>query len=136
MKKIIRNSRFIALAFLTIFSAVSATATDSTRENPGVTTELKFAGMIKNDPVFELQVTGNSEEEDYIITINDRFGNRLYSETIRAEKFTKKFMLVAEEIGDEKLYFSVFCKKDNKATVYEISSVYRQISEMTVNRIQ
>ena len=134
MKKIFRNSRIIAVAFLTIFS-VTAKATDSVRINPAVPAELKYAGMLKENPVFELSVDGE-QADDYVISIADANGTRLYTEKIKADKFTKRFLLNSEELGEEKLYFTVYSRKTNQSSVYEISSITRYISETTVNLVK
>lgn len=133
MKKIFRNSRLIAVAFLTVFS-VSAVAADSTGLNPALPAELKFAGMFRENAVFELNIDGG-ETDDYVISIADRKGERLYAERIRAGKFTKRFLLNAEELGEEKLYFTVYSKKSNQSAVYEISSQSRLVRETTVNLV-
>lgn len=134
MKKIFRNSKLIAVAFLTIF-AVQAKANGSEGNNPVVPAELKYAGMLRENPVFELNVDG-SQQDDYTINITDGNGTRLYTEKIRADKFTKRFLLNADELGEEKLYFSVYSKKSNQTAVYEISSNTRYINETTVNLVK
>ncbi|MBP8244899.1 MAG: hypothetical protein KAX45_10195 [Chitinophagaceae bacterium] len=133
MKKIFRNTSLIAVAFLTIFS-VAAKAAPVDPTNPVVPAALKYAGMLKENPVFELSVDGQSD--DYTISIADINGNRLYSEKIRGDKFTKRFLLNAEELGDDKLYFTVYSRNSNKYAVYEISSNTRYISETTVNLVK
>lgn len=134
MKKIFRNSKLIAVAFLTIFS-FAASASNSIEPNPVLPAELKYAGMLKENPVFELNVDGNVQDE-YLITISDINGSRLYSEKIKADKFTKRFLLNAEELGEEKLYFTVYSKNNNKSAVYEISSSTRYINETTVHLVK
>ena len=134
MKKIFRNSRILVIAFLTIFAA-TAQATDSVNHTPVLPAELKYAGMLKENPVFELSVNA-AEADDYLISISDENGIRLYAEKIRGDKFTKRFLLNAEELGEDKLYFTVYSKKNNKSAVYEISSNTRYISETTVNLVQ
>ncbi len=126
MKKIFRNSSLILVAFLTIFS-VSAKAAAVDPANPVVPAALKYAGMLKDNPVFELSVDGQSD--DYTISISDVNGNRLYSEKIRGDKFTKRFLLNSEELGDEKLYFTVYSRNNNQSAVYEIN-------ETTVNLVK
>ncbi|HRG82614.1 MAG TPA: hypothetical protein PLO99_08870, partial [Chitinophagaceae bacterium] len=84
--------------------------------------------------VFELSVDGQSD--DYTISISDVNGNRLYSEKIRGDKFTKRFLLNSEELGDEKLYFTVYSRNNNQSAVYEISSNTRYINETTVNLVK
>lgn len=134
MKKIFRNSKLIAVAFLTIFS-VGANANGPLENNPVIPVELKYAGMLRENPVFELNVDG-AQQDDYTISIADINGNRLYTEKIRADKFTKRFLLNTDELGDEKLYFSVYSRKTNQTAVYEISSNTRFINETTVNLVK
>lgn len=134
MKKIFRNSKLIAVAFLTLFT-VSAEAGGPVTQHPVVPAELKFAGMLRENPVFELTVDGG-EQDDYTISIADANGIRLYTEKIRSEKFTKRFLLNADELGEEKLYFTVYSKKSNQTAVYEISSNTRYINETTVNLVK
>lgn len=134
MKKIFRNSKLIAVAFLTIFS-VGANANGPLENNPVIPAELKYAGMLRENPVFELNVDG-AQQDDYTISIADINGNRLYTEKIRADKFTKRFLLNTDELGDEKLYFSVYSRKNNQTAVYEISSNTRFINETTVNLVK
>lgn len=134
MKKIFRNSKLIAVAFMTIFS-VAAKANGPVHPLPVFPAELKYAGMLKDNPVFELNVNG-TETDDYLISISDVNGNRIYSERIRSDKFTKRFLLNTDELGDEKLFFSIYSKKNNKSAVYEISSNTRYINETTVSLVK
>lgn len=136
MKKIFRNSRLIAVAFLTIFAGTVANASDSAKLNPSLPAELKYAGMFRNNPVFELNVNGSQGEDTYTISITDTDGNVLYSERIKAEKFSKQFLLNIEELGEEKLLFKVQSRKNNKTAVYEIGRHTRYVSETTVSLVQ
>ncbi len=136
MKKIFRNSRLIAVAFLTIFSATSSNAMDSIRVKEAVPAELKFAGMLKNNPLFQLNITGNQDQDDFTILIGDSQGNILYRENIKAETFSKKFLLNTEELGDETLYFTITSRKTRKELVYEISSANRYVSEVIINQVK
>lgn len=135
MKKIIRNSRIIAMAFITIFS-VAAKASEPVNTNPVTPVELKYAGMVKNNPVFELSIAGKNGEDVYTISITDVYGNILYTEKIKAEAFTKRFLLNIEELGEEKLYFKVAGKKISKTAVYEIGNTTRSVSETTISQLQ
>lgn len=135
MKKIIRNSRIIAVAFLTVFS-IAAKASDPGIANLAVPAELKYAGMFRNNPVFELNVAGSNGEDTYLISITDADNNVLYTERIKAEKFIKQFLLNFDELGEEKLLFKVQSKKSNQTAIYEIGCSTRYISETTVNQIK
>lgn len=136
MKKIIRNSRIIAVAFLTFFSATLTQASDSSGKKPAIAAELKFAGMIQHDPLFELRITGAPGQDDYIISIVDNQGNNLYRENIKAENFTKKFLLNADELGDETLTFEIISRKTRQVVRYEVSSRGRYVNETTVNLVK
>jgi hypothetical protein len=125
MKKIFRNNRIIAIAFMTFFAA-SAFATPKAGE-PGkdVPVSLSYAGSIQEKPMFELSFNGNKENDDFTITISDEWGNRLYRENIKAENFSKKFLLNTEEIGDETLTFEVISNKTGKKVLYEVNRFTR-----------
>ena len=78
-------------------------------KNPTVPIEMKFAGMIKNQPMFQLNFAGNSLQDEFTISITDEYGNSLYRENIKGENFTKKFLLNTDEIADNTLRFEIFC---------------------------
>jgi hypothetical protein len=136
MKKIIRNSRLIAVAFITFFSTTAIHAGDSSGIRSTVPAELRYAGMVNNDPLFILEVAGNSQHDDFIIRISDKHGNNLYRENIKAENFSKKFLLNTEELGDETLLFEIISRKSNKTVVYEVSSKGRFVNETTVSMVR
>jgi hypothetical protein len=136
MKKVFRNSRLIAIAFLTMFSTSNMQAADSIRIKPGVTAELRYAGMLNEDPLFVLEVTGSPDQDDFLIRISDKQGNNLYKENIKAAQFSKKFLLNSEELGDETLVFEIFSRKSNRSVVYEVSSRGRFINETTINLVK
>ncbi|MGQ0739487.1 MAG: hypothetical protein ACT4OJ_10540 [Bacteroidota bacterium] len=136
MKKIFRNSRIIAVAFLTLFSAAATHASDSSGVNPAIAAELKFAGMVKNDPVFELNIAGSTGQDDYVIKIADNQGNTLYRENIKAENFTKRFLLSDGELGDETLIFEIISRKTKQVVRFEVSSHSRNVNETLVNRVK
>ncbi len=136
MKKILRNSRFIALAFLTLFSSAAAYAGDSSRVRPVLPAELKFKGMIRNSPLFQLQITGNQGQDDYVIHVSDSWGNVLYRENFKAENLTKKFLFNYDELGEETIYLSVSSRKLRQEMVYEINRSTRSVEEYTINALK
>jgi hypothetical protein len=136
MKKIFRNNRLIAVAFLTIFSAGVTQANDSSRINPAIPAELKFAGMVNNDPLFVLNIAGTSGNDDFVITISDDHGNTLYKENIRTENCTKKFLLNTEELGDEMLRFEISSRKTKTKVLYEVSSKNRYTQETIISLVK
>ena len=132
MRKIIRNNSILVIAFLTIFSPI-LNANDSTHMHPSQRIEMKYAGTLKNDPVFRLSVSGNGAVDDYTISVTDTNGNQLYQENIKAENFSKTYLLNTEELGDELLRFEIISHTQRKKVVYELSSISKIVSE-TNNR--
>lgn len=133
MKKIFRNSRLIAIAFLTLFAGSITKADDSIRIKSAVPAELRYAGMINNDPLFELRVAGDPHQDDFTISISDYQGNVLYRENIRSASFSKKFLLNSEELGDEILLVEIMSRKTKKSLLYEIRSYSKVVQQVEMN---
>lgn len=123
MKKIIRNNRVLILAFLTIFSTVVSAAGRPATGNPNVPAELILIGNFDNQPVIKVNIAGDAEKNDFFLSIADEAGDILYTENIRGENFSKKFLFNFDEIGDKKLIFKITCRNNNKTVVYEISNI-------------
>jgi hypothetical protein len=121
MEKIFCNKRLLVIAFFTVFSTASATVALARENNHAVPVELKFIRWIKDQPLFQLRFAGNAEHDEFAIIIRDEFSNVLYSENIKAENFTKSFLLNVDEVGDDELQLEIISKKSNKSVVYEIS---------------
>ncbi len=125
MKKIFRNNRIIAIAFMTVFSATAFAVPKTGEPEKDVPVSLSYAGNIQEQPLFQLSFYGNKENDDFTITISDEWGNRLYRENIKAENFSKKFLLNTEEIGDETLTFEIISNKTGKKVQYEVNRFTR-----------
>ena len=136
MKKIFRNSRFIAIAFATLLSVCNTVllANDSTL-NPIVPVEFKLIGNVQSNPIFQLSYAGNTEQDVFTVSIIDAEGTSLYKETIKGENFSKKFMLNKDEIVDGNLRFELYSKKHNKTVVYEVNRSTRQIEELVIVKL-
>ncbi len=125
MKKIFRNNRIIAIAFMTVFSATAFAVPKTGETEKDVPVSLSYAGTIQEQPLFQLSFYGNKENDDFTITIRDEWGNRLYRENIKAENFSKKFLLNTEEISDETLTFEIISNKTGKKVQYEVNRFTR-----------
>jgi hypothetical protein len=136
MKKILSNNRLIAIAFFTVFSIAAAPAAMAHDKNPAVPVELIFLGHVKNQPMFQLSFTGDATQNDFTILITDEYGNSLYRENIKAENFTKKFLLNTDEIGDETLHFTIYCKNTKKSVEYAVNRNTRQVSDVVVSEVK
>ncbi len=136
MKKIFSNNRLIAIAFFTVFSVALSPVVMAGEKNPSVPVEMKFAGMIKNLPMFQLNFSGNTAQDEFTIIIIAEHGNSLYRENIKGENFTKKFLLNTDEIEDNTLRFEIFCNKTKKSVVYEIDLHSRFVQDMILTQIK
>lgn len=122
MKKIMKNNKFIALAFITVFS-MSASAGNNPEKNKEntVTAELTHLGNVEENPLVMLKVDGNENQNDFTVAITDNIGQILYKQNIKGESFTRKFLFNTEEIGENTLYLTVTCRNTKTSTVYELS---------------
>lgn len=132
MKKIINNNRVIALAFFTMFAMGAASSAMAGEKNPLVPVEMKFLGLVSEQPLFQLSFFGSALQNEFTITIADQSGNTLYNEKIKGENFTKKFLLNTEELGDNTLVFVVFCNKTKKSVVYEVNRNTRRYQDVAI----
>ena len=137
MKKVFNNNRLIALAFFTVFSIATAPVVMANNSNPALPVELKFLGNnVKNQPVFQLNFFGNAEENDFTITIRDDYGNSLFSENIKGEVFSKKFLLNTEEIGDAAVRFEITGRKSQKTVLFEVNHQSHLQEEMVIRKLK
>jgi hypothetical protein len=136
MKTSVINTRNIFIALVTLFTisiAVPATA----GETPSQPVELKYIGKIKNQPVFELTVSG-IEDNEFTVIIRDENNDVLYRENFKGDSITKKFMLQTEDmgLGSASVKFEVIAKKSEKTFVYQVNKNSRIMEDMVVNKIK
>jgi hypothetical protein len=135
MKKIFRNSRLIAIAFFTVFTAAAAPSA-SANHSKDLPVELKFFGSINNQTIFQLNISGNDLQNDFTLIIRDETGNNIYRENIKAGNFSKKFLFNKDELGDDTLQFEVFCRNTGKSVVYEINRKYHTTDQLVVSELK
>jgi len=121
MEKIFCNNRLLLIAFFTVFTTAGAQATLANNNDQSVPVELQFTRWIKDQPLFQLKFAADAQNDEFTIIIRDHYSNVLYRENIKAENFTKSFLLNTDEVGDDELLFEIFSKKSNKSRVYTIS---------------
>jgi hypothetical protein len=130
----IRNFGTLAAIMALVFSfsfSTLALANEGKNDTPAV--ELKFIGNLKNQPVFQLNVTTVVSDE-ITVTIKDKEGVVLYSDRETGTIFARKFQINTEEIGDNALLVEVSTKK-GKVQVYEINSTSRFVQENVVSKL-
>jgi hypothetical protein len=122
----------VALAFTLAFSTPSM-ANDGGKDDHK--TELKFIGNMENQPVFELNLA-NNEEDEYTVIFRDEYGNILYSEKFKGIGLSKKFLLKSEDLGDAALNVVVRSKKGNTTEVYAINRSHSYVEETQVSKVK
>ncbi len=135
MKKIFSNNRLIAIAFFTVFSVAASPVAIANGPGDAIPVELKFIGSINNQPLFQLSIDGNAQQDEFTIIIRDEDGNALYRENIKSEKFTKKFLVKNDEIGENTLRFEITCKRSKKIVVFEIERQTLFVEQTVVNKL-
>ncbi len=135
MKKNFNNSRLIAIAFFTVFTAAAIPVTLA-NDSKDLPVELKFIGSTNNKIIFQLKISGNTAHDDFTLMIRDEFGNSVYQENIKAENFSKKFLFDTDELGDDTLLLEVFCRKTNKSVVYKINRQARYMKDMVITELK
>lgn len=133
MKKILRNSFILSLAIL---AYVSVSANTGSKPDPVVPAEFRFAGIFRNNPVFELNIDGKNGEDLYTISVTDSYGNTIYTDRFKAAATSKKYMFKSDELDGEKLYFRVSSRNANITATYEIVQNTRYVNETSVNLLQ
>jgi hypothetical protein len=136
MKQVLKSKSIIVATLFAVFSTAfthPAQASDSSRVIP---VELKFLGEVNNQLVFQLNVDGNAEENEFTVTITDEAGMTWYRENVKGEKVSKRYLLNSDEIGDNKLRFQITSKKSNQAIVYQVNHVERIVQDVVVNKLK
>ncbi len=135
MKTDSRNFGKLAIVALAFTLAFSTPTMANDGEKGDHKTELKFIGNLENQPVFELNMA-NNEEDEYTVIFRDEFGNVVYSDKFKGTGLTKKFMLKSDDFGDTALNVTVKSKKGNTTEVYSINRSHSYVEETLVNKIK
>jgi hypothetical protein len=122
----------VALALVVAFSTTALAHDGEKGENKS---ELKFIGNVDNQPVFELSMANNIEDE-YTVVFRDEYGNVLYSEKFKGAGLNKKFLLKSEELTDTALNVTVKSKNGSTTEVYTINRSHSYVEETQVNKIK
>jgi hypothetical protein len=116
MKKTIIKSA-VAIHLLLLLT----TTMTSNAQTPGKqVTEMKVAGSINNEPVYEININ-NASFGSYTIVVTDEAGIVLYEETLNGTNINRKFQLNKAELGNTGVVFEVY-NKSWKEAVYSVKN--------------
>jgi hypothetical protein len=135
MKKVLINTRILAIALGATFATAFSSPALATEEKKAIPVELKFVGNIESQPVFLLSFN-NAEESGYTIVVRDEFNNVLYRDNVKGGNITKKFLLNTEELGDAAITFEIIGKKTEKTVVYEVNKKSRLVEDLVINKMK
>lgn len=132
MKNNMRNLLTLSLALVL---SVTLNASPVTPINPIQQVELRYAGTIDNNPVYQLDLVNREPKGTVLVSISDKNGVTLYRENVSATSFSKKFLINRDELGNEPVRVEISFSGDKKVVLYEINSSTRTQTENTVTRI-
>ncbi len=128
MKTAIVKTATIFLAFVSAFlPGFTQSAYIGKSETPA---EVKFVGMIKQDPLFTLNLH-NSAVEEFVITVKNAEGVALHTEKIKGANLSRKYKInILDELSLESFYirFEVLNVATNVSSTYNVTS-QKQVTE-------
>ena len=137
MKTAIFKTAIISLVFLTSFCPGFTQATTSNFANEGTPAEVKFLGMIKQDPLFNL-ILHNTSFEEFVVTVKRGDGAVLHSEKIKGTNLSRKYQIdILDDLSFEtfNLSFEVRNVKSNKTSTYTVTSRTQLLEDFLVAKL-
>ncbi|MDP4264060.1 MAG: hypothetical protein Q8941_16150 [Bacteroidota bacterium] len=135
MKTVKISARLLAIALVASFTMAFASPASANDDKKLIPVEMKYAGNMKDQPLFHLVFTG-TEEREFTICIRDENGNTLYREIVKGASFTRRFLLNTDELGDTELKFEISSKSYEKPVVFEINRESRLVESLVVNKVK
>jgi hypothetical protein len=131
MKTKIRNYASIALFLAFSFFANVVLANEGNGDKPAA--ELKYVGNVKNQAVFQLDLSSPNEEYFYI-SIKDQSGDVLYNEKVKTKAFSRRFVLDNDYLNEAVVRIEV--RNGNaKREVFTINRNTRFYEETNISKL-
>lgn len=131
MKTSIKN--YGTMALLVAFSLLSTVVFANGEKKDPPVAQLKYVGNIANQPVFQLDLN-TANDDDFLVSIKNKFGETIYSERIKAKTFTRTFRLDTETFDDDSLVVEVRNGRKN-TEVFTINRSTRFIEEASITKL-
>lgn len=126
MKKTMKNAAIGLFTLLAVTTGFTASAGDTT--TGGV--ELKIAGQLNNQPVFQLSLN-NTANQRFIIVVKDEFGTVLHEEIVYGTNITRKFQFNKELDGVD-VRFEIRDVKSSKTEVFNVKNSSTIVTESAI----
>ncbi len=126
MKKTIKNAAIGLFTLLAVTTGFTASAGDTTTGGA----ELKIAGQLNNQPVFQLNLN-NTANQRFIIVVKDEFGTVLHEEIVYGTNITRKFQFNKELEGID-VRFEIRDVKGSKTEVFNVKNSSKVVSESAI----
>lgn len=118
MKKTMNKGNAGLLAIIAMLGIAIANPVMAAVKTDPPTTEIKYLGIIGNNPVFELNLNG-IQPDSYLVSIRDASGTVLFSERLNGKSISRKYRIdTDEEIPEGGLRFEVRSVKGKKTDIY------------------
>jgi len=131
MKRVMKNKNMMIIAVIAMLTLGTATVVSATPLNDEPV-EIKYLGSVKNQPIFQLNLSTGNEKAEYIVTIKDEFGVELYSERIKGGNVTRKYRIDTDEVSLSGISFEVLNKQTAETSVYKVNSTTRTLQDVSI----
>jgi hypothetical protein len=135
MKRVLINTRILAIALAITSTTALSTPALAIEDKKAIPVELTFLGNVNNQPVIQLNFT-NTEVSEYTVVVRDSYGMVLYKDKVKGRNMTQKFILNTEDLGDGEVHFEITGTKNDKTARYEVNTVSRLVEDVVVNKVK
>jgi hypothetical protein len=125
MKKTMKKA---AIGLFTILTLATGFTSYAGEQKEGA--ELKIAGQVNNQPVFQLDLN-NDLKQRFVIVIKDEFGAILHEEYVSGANISRKFRFT-DELDGINLRFEVRDVKNSKTVVFDVKNSQKTVSETAI----
>lgn len=122
MKKTMKSAAIGLLTLVASVTTFTASAADA---------ELKAAGKINNQPVFQLDLN-NTNNSRFMIVVKDEYGVILHQETISGVNISRRYQLNTEELGGVDVRIEILNINNEKVSVFQIKNNIRVENETSI----
>lgn len=126
--KVLR-SFFLVSVLLLSFNAINAQVAKTSVNNADV----KFVGTKEEMLVFNVTYD-NTPGDKVVVSVNDKKGNSLFTQSYSDTTFNKQFM-IPKEFENSKLYFNIQNLKKDLSSTFEVSAKEQVIQDVTITKV-